>query len=191
MKRKILTLTGVAAAAAVLSTSAFADTASSTAAHVYVDVSPNVSSGVLTGNLALDSVQNGTNPTAHVGFTLDANQEQLWLAVQTTDLYKGDDPTSTYLLPVNQPLGATIQPVKGNPTTGASNVGVYGATAVPYDGFNAYMTNYIEFESGQNGDFSQAVYVDVGWINDNPEQPTGEYSGYVVLYSALSAPASP
>ena len=48
-KRKILTISGTAVAAAILSSSAFADLQNSIAAHVYVNVQPNVSVGVLTG----------------------------------------------------------------------------------------------------------------------------------------------
>lgn len=189
MKRNVLTLSGATIAAALLSSSALADTANSVAAHVYVNVDPNVSVGVLTSNLQLPTVQVGTT-TANVGFHVDANQENVWLGVTTTDLYKGDDPTNTSVNPlgVDLPMGATITPVNASPTQGASNVAVYNTSPTTYNGFNAYQTNYINFESSQNGDFSQDVQVTVGWDQNDPEQPQGEYSGYVVLYTALQAP---
>ncbi|HKJ22841.1 MAG TPA: hypothetical protein VKA13_07105 [Gammaproteobacteria bacterium] len=189
MKRNILTLSGAGIAAAILSSSAFADLAGSTAAHVYVNVDPNVSVGVLTSNLQLPTVQVGTT-TANVGFRVDANQENVWLGILTTDLYKGDDPTNSDVNPlgVDLPMGATITPDNATPTQGATNVAVYNTTPTTYNGFNAYQTNYVNFESSQNGHFSQDIHVAVGWDQNDPEQPQGEYSGYVVLYTALQAP---
>ena len=41
------------------------------------------------------------------------------------------------------------------------------------------MTESLRFESSQNNHFSQDVFVTVTWIQIDPEQPTGEYSGRV------------
>ena len=91
---------------------------------------------------------------------------------------------------VDTTIGATITPTNAQPTQGASNVATYGAVG-SYNGFDSYATNFINFESSQNADFSQDVSVHVGWLQSDPEQPQGEYSGYVVLYTALQAPAAP
>ncbi len=154
--------------------------------HVYVTVAPMVSVGVLGSNVQLPDISVGRF-TADVGFRVDANVEDLALGVATTVLYKAGDPTNLEVPPlkVDQAIGATITADHANPLRGASNIAQYDSAAVDYNGFVAFRTNDIAFESSQNGRFSQDVNVHVGWQQTNPEQPQGEYSGYVVLYAAL------
>ena len=185
-RNQILTLNGAVIAAFVLNTGALADTSGSSAAHVYVTVAPNVSVGVLDSNLQLPDVQVG-GITADVSFRVDSNEEAVTLGVATTALYKGGDPTNAAVAPLNvdQTIGATITAAHANPTQGASHVAQYNPTAIDFNGFIGFQTNDIPFESSQYRRFSQDVNVHVGWQQMNPEQPQGQYSGYVVLYTAL------
>ncbi len=189
----ILSCAGLAVA--VLSSNAFADSANEAMAHVFVNVDPNISVQTLTGNVGLGTVQLGSFGGSAT-FQVDANEESVMLGVATTDLYKGDDPNNTDVkpLPVDLSLGATISPDSANPIQGGSNVAQYdtGGTTIstPYGDMNGYRTNDITFESSQNGHFSQNVNVDVGWQQPDPEQPKGEYSGYIVLYTALVGASS-
>lgn len=195
MKRKILTISGAAIAAAVLSTSAYATDAQK---HVYVTVAPSITvsaTGTSTsssGNpMNVDLGSQGGTFNQILDFRVDANVESLSLGVTTTNLYKGDDPTNADVAPlaVDTDHGVTITADNATPMAGASNSTTYsGADNSVTDGngnaFPGQVSNNINFESSQNGDFSQAVHVDVGWVVP-PEQPQGEYSGYVVLHTAL------
>jgi len=187
-RNSILSCAGFAVA--ILSSNAFADTANEAMAHVFVNVDPNISVQALTGNVGLGTVQLGSFGGSAT-FQVDANEESVMLGVATTDLYKGDDPTNQEVnpLPVDLERGATISPDNANPLGGASNVAQYDTSgtivSTPYGDMNGYRTNDIQFESSQNGHFSQNVNVDVGWQQPDPEQPKGEYSGYIVLYTAL------
>lgn len=186
MKRSILTLCAAAMAALLVSGKSDAAQTADATEHVYVTVAPIVSVSVLGSDVHIPDITVGEF-TADVGFRVDANVESLSLGVATTALYKAGDPTSLAVPPlkVDQTIGATITAEHANPLRGASNVAQYGATAINYNGFAAFRTNDIPFESSQNGRFSQDVNVHVGWQQTNPEQPQGEYSGYVVLYAAL------
>ncbi len=185
MKRNRLTLGGVGIAATVLTSGALADTFSSSQAHVYVTINSNVSVAILDANKQLSPIQVGTT-TADVGFRVQANQQTLTLGVGATDLYKGGDPTNTEVTPlkVDESLGATISPTNANPTDGASNVARF-VSDITVNGMHGRRTNDISFESSQNGRFGQDVHVHLGWRQTDPVQPLGEYSGYVVLYTAL------
>jgi hypothetical protein len=189
MKKSVLfTCAGVLTAG--LSSSAFADPAGSAMSHVFVNVDPNIAVMARTGNVDLGTVQLGKFAGNSI-FRVDANEEAVMLGVATTDLYKGDDPTNTDVkpLPVDLSQGALIEPTNANPLGGASNVAQYDSAgtsiSTPFGDMNGYRTNDITFESSQNGHFSQDVSVTVGWQQPDPEQPKGEYSGYVVLYTAL------
>jgi hypothetical protein len=189
MKHNFSTLGCLGLVTAALSSSAFADRANEAMAHVYVDVDPNVSVMALTGNLGMGSVQTGQFG-GNVVFRVDANEEAVLLGVATTHLYKGDDPTNTDVkpLPVDSSVGALIEPGNANPKRGASAMAQYTSEVsveTPYGTMQGLRTNDIEFESSQNGHFSQDVSVSVGWMQPDPEQTKGEYSGYVVLYTAL------
>lgn len=196
-KTYVFGFSGVAAAA-ILSSSALADTAAQAMAHVYVNVDPNVSVQALSANLGLNngsSVQTGAFGGT-VDFMVDANQEAVLLGVAATDLYKGDNPNdeSVLPLPVDTTVGALIAPDAANPIQGGSNLARFGDTSfqlpTQYGDMNAYRTNDIQFESSQNGTFSQHVAVTVGWQQPDPQKPVGEYSGYVVLYTALVGAAA-
>ena len=185
MKKSVLSIT---VASLLMAGNAMADEASSAMAHVAITVSPNIAAGVL-GATIDQSVQMGPF-SAEIMFRVDANEEAVSLGVASSHLYKGDDPTLGEVAPlaVDQSGGVTIQPTHANPFSNGSNHASYSDPVVistPKGDMDGFQSNSIAFESAQNGHFSQDVTVTTGWIQDDPEKPQGEYSGYVVLYTAL------
>ena len=164
-----------------------ADLESDAYAHVYVDVVSNIAVRANTSLVDAGDVQTGAF-TATIEFRVDANHEDVDLACYASDLWKGDDPNGTEVTPIPLLFGAgcLIDPINANPTAGASPVAAFdeSKTSTIY-GFPAYGTNAINFESSQNGHFSQEVYVTVAWNQDDPEKPKGEYSGVVALYGMI------
>ena len=164
---------------------AFADTTGVAWGHVYVNVVSNIAVSVVTANVDLGSVQMGTFP-GELTFRIDANAEAVNIAVATTNLYKGDDPTNPTVSPilVDLPSGVLIEPTNANPFNGGTNVAQY-TTPYNYDGFLGMQTEFIAFESSQPGFFSQNVFVTSAWTQDDPEKPQGQYSGWVCLFASI------
>ncbi len=186
MKRTVL---AVGMSAALFSGFALADTSGEAAAHVYVDIVENITVGVLTGNVDMGDVQTG-DIMGSLGFRVDANVETLTLSAVATKLYKGDDPSDPDVSPigldVTQPLSYLVP--DGNPVQGGSNqVSCVGGAIVPTanGAMDAYECASVEFESSQDGHFSQNVGVELHWLQDDPELTTGEYSGWVFFTAAI------
>ncbi len=166
---------------------ASADLESMATAHVYVDVVSNIAVRVNNSIVDAGDVQTGVF-NATIEFRVDANHEDIDLACYASDLWKGDDPTNDEVAPI--PLyfqaGCLIDPINANPTGAASPVASFDSgTTTDVNGFPSYGTNSINFESSQNGHFSQEVYVTVAWNQDDPEKPKGEYSGVVKLLGMI------
>jgi hypothetical protein len=178
-------ITLVAVALFALAGMAMADTQGHAVAHVYVNVNPNISVGVLTPNVDLATIQTG-QIHGYLTFRCDANVEQAAFCAGVTMLYKGDDPTDPQVapIPVDRAAGVVIAPTDANPLQGGVNVAPY---AEPYnlDGFEGWMTEYIVFESSQPGYFSQDIYVNPTWVQADPEKPQGEYSGFVAFWAYI------
>lgn len=165
--------------------SALADTEGMATAHVYVNVNPNVAVGVITPNVDLFTVQTGIF-CGQIIYRIDANSEQVCLAVGPTYLYKGNDPTDPTVAPILLALdeGVVIEPTDANPLNGDPNVADYMFEFI-FNGFVGVQTEFICFESSQPGYFSQDVYVTVCWDQDDPEKPQGQYSGFVTLWATI------
>jgi hypothetical protein len=169
----------------LLAGSAFADSTGVATGHVYVNVVSNIAVSVITPNVALGSIQMGLFP-GEVTFRIDANQEAVGLSVAATQLYKGDDPTNPTVapIPLASALGALIEPTNASPFNGGTNTAIF-TTPYDYNGFLGFQSDFIWFESSQPGYFSQPVFVTVAWNQDDPEKPTGQYSGFVTLLATL------
>ena len=170
----------------VLAYSASADLDGNATAHVWIDVVPNVAVGVLSSSVDAGQVQTG-DFSSTILFRIDANMEDVNLTPYASNLYKGDDPTNDEVKPilVNVSDGILIEPTNANPTNGSSNIaGLVGPADI--NGFPGFEFAPINFESSQNGHFSQDVAITVTWTQDDPEKPQGEYSGYVQLYCMLT-----
>ena len=161
------------------------DTEGDATATVFVVVDPNVAVTAGTPIVDAGTVQMGQF-CATIRFRVDANLQQVSLSVEASDLWKGDDPLGTEVLPIPLDLsaGAVIAPTNAMPLAGGSTTASYtGDTQI--GNFPAKSTELIAFESSQNNHFSQDVFVTVCWNQDDPEKPTGEYSGKVKLNCIL------
>ncbi|MBL7218523.1 MAG: hypothetical protein ISS69_00275 [Phycisphaerae bacterium] len=169
------------------------DTEGSASAHVFVKVDPNVGVQASTAIVNAGTVQTG-DFTATIDFRVDANLQVVTLYAAASPLFKGDDPLGTEVqpIPLNVTAGIEIDPDNANPLGGGSQVAAFliGGATEDIDGFPGVPTEQITFESSQNNHFSQNVRLTVTWNQDDPEKPTGEYSGKVKL-TALLLPASP
>ena len=173
-----------------------ADLSGCATATVYAIVDPNCTVGVNTAVVQANggnAVQTG-DFCATISFRIDANLQSLYLYAAASPLFKGDDPTNDEVAPIPLDLsaGVVIAPTNANPMAGGSNVASF-TEATMIDAFPAMQTEMICFESSQNNHFSQDVLVTVCWTQDDPEKPTGEYSGKVKLCCVLmpEAPTAP
>lgn len=165
---------------------AFADLQSDATAHVWVDVVANVAVSVLDAQVGIGDIQTGEF-SADITFRVDANMEDVNLYPVVTALYKGDDPLNTDVdpIPVDLNYGPVIAPTNANPTDGADNI-ADNPVGVLVGDFAGFQWDPINFESSQNGHFSQDVEVTAYWIQSDPEKPQGEYSGFVQLFCVLT-----
>jgi len=160
--------------------SAFADPSGEDMLHVVCHIDPNIA--VDAGeDVRIAALQTG-DVAGDLPFRVDANTQWITVTVYASDLYKGNDPFSTYVIPVNVSAGTSISVVGGNPvpyfTPLTSAVDVYA-------GFMGYMSDPVDIENGDNGHFSQDLSVRVTWTNDDDEMPVGDYSGWVKLLGAV------
>jgi hypothetical protein len=163
----------------------FADTAASSTVNVSVQVNPNVSLRPLFLNVNAGTVQTGP-VTAFCQFEVDANSEQVSFQVNASNLYKGDDPTTSIFIPLNLSAPVLVQPVNGNAILPHSNYLCYAeGVGLSVGGFYTFSTEIVGFESSQPGVFSQEVDVTVTWLQGNAELPQGQYSGVVQLVATL------
>ena len=185
MKAKLLViLTALAMTCGI----ALADTEGSAGAHIFVDVTETVAVSVPTLNIDLGSIQATQKLQATIGFRLDCNLQTIDLQVLVTNLYKGDDGTSSNFIPVlpaiDDVLGhdVFVKPAAGNETfAGGGDNWLQYTGAGTYMGLAALTTNRSSFESGQPT-FSQDVAVTCAWKEPlNTELLPGEYSGWVVM----------
>ena len=156
-------------------------------AHVFVNVVSNIAVGVVTSNVDLGQIQIGRFP-GEVVFRVDANVEQVELSVEASNLYKGDVPTSPYVIPVSTGAatdGALVQCELGNAVAGHGNLLAWLTGVVMINGFEGVASETWTFESGQDGHFSQDVTVSLEYDQADPELPQGEYSGWVKLVATV------
>ena len=173
--------------------------AGSAETEVFTDVTAGILITGDTDRLDLGTDFAGTGiVTGVIPFEVHANVQEVTFYVLATALYKGDDPTSEYGIPVSGD-GCDVDPEEGNATDGdnhllwdpaapmtANNTANDGTViiggGVNYgNGFLAVYSEQKEFESGQNNRFSQGVDVTVEWTNAEEELPVGMYSGFVKL----------
>lgn len=180
------------AGAAYLSAPALADETNSAAAHVIVNVVPNVAVTANTPQVVVNSIQSAEFNVA-VQFQVQANTQVLDLSVQASNLFKHDDTTSPYVIPLKsgtETVSATI--ASGSPLGGANNkLSFTGPAASPISvighSYPAMTTATKRYGSGQGEFWNQAVDVTVAYDQSSQTLPTGEYSGAIQL-TALVVP---
>jgi hypothetical protein len=198
--KRILMLAVAAAMVGGLSASpALADEQAHGEQHVYVIVESNITIGGLSpeygGGANNGGYPNDEIPQVDLGrvqtgmfcgwirWRVDANTEAIRFCFAASDLYKGDDPFNSAVppIPLYMDYGVEFDAEYGNPALGQSAVRPFRGQTTIGD-FPAYQTDYITIESSQNGHFSQYLTTHVCWYQDDPEKPTGQYSGAVGLW---------
>jgi hypothetical protein len=165
---------------------ASADPADDATAHVYVDVDPNIAVAPAAVSVDLGGVQVGPFG-GDIRFRVDANTQQCKFYAVVSHLYKGDDCTNTTVPPifVSVPEGVIMDAENANPTGGHPDVAVYIGPLKQGTCFDGYRTEEVTFESSQNNHFSQYFSLRPTWLQDDPEKPMGEYSGFVSLWASV------
>jgi hypothetical protein len=192
------TLTILAIAGLLLGSAglAYADLEDNATCHVYVDVNANIGVMPIDPHFDLGGIQTGIF-SGIIPFRVDANTEQVMLSAAATHLYKGDDPDSLWVDPIElymgfdefeNPAGIDIIPEHGSPI-GDHSVRCAYTQGYALDGFIGMQTESVIFESAQNNHFSQTVDLVVTWDQVDPEKPMGEYSGFVALFAWIVLPS--
>jgi hypothetical protein len=182
-------------AAGFTATPALADTEAHGEQHVYVIVESNITIGGLSDNnddypgngSAVEDVFLGRFQTGlicgWIRWRVDANTEAIRFCLGASDLWKGDDPNNPSVepIPLYKENGVEFDIEFGNPALGQDAFVDFVSQSTLGD-FPIWQTEYVTFESSQNGHFSQFVMTNVCWEQDDPEKPTGQYSGVVALW---------
>jgi hypothetical protein len=172
---------------------AFADCEADANAEVFVEVEANIAIVPVISAVDMYGVQTGTIEGC-VEFRVDANTQTCQFFACATELYKGDiyseDP-DVPPIPLLESAGIDFSAPEADPTGGEDGNEPYTACGAcdEINGWPAWCTDWIEFESAQNNHFSQSMTICVTWIQDDDEKPMGEYSGYVALYGMIVLPA--
>ncbi|MBA3016512.1 MAG: hypothetical protein KKD63_04800 [Proteobacteria bacterium] len=179
--KKVLFCAALSALVMLTAQNSFADTSNSATAHVYMNVVANIAVQPGTPNVDAGSVQMG-DFDATFDFRIDANTEGVAMNLAASPLFKGDDPRGTAVapIPLNLSAGVDVSCDNANPMRGIDgNASYVGDTTI--GAFPARQAEDLQFESSQNGHFSQTCRTTVTWTQDDPEKPMGEYSGKVKL----------
>ena len=183
-------------AAGLVASPALADTEGHGEQHVYVIVDSNITIGGLVSDPYGNSESNGNNIAmvdlgrvqtglicGAIRWRVDANTEAVRFCLAASDLWKGDDPIGATVppIPVYTENGVEFDIEYGNPVFGQDGTVLFNGQTTIGD-FPAMSTEYVTFESSQNGHFSQYVITRLCWYQDDPEKPTGQYSGVVALW---------
>jgi len=160
-------------------------------ATVYANIVPNISVSGPTVAVNLAGTGNGfaagQEIPGNIQFTVHANSQEVDMQVVATDLYKGDDPTSTFRIPISS-TGAQITCAAGSQLHGGSGLLPWQTTPPPGmipASWTGAVSQIGTFTAGTNGTFSQAVTVGLSWKTSDFELPQGEYSGFVKLIAMV------
>jgi hypothetical protein len=186
MRRTLFAATFVVAALA-LAGLAWADPSDVASTHVFVNVVPNISISPSAATVDLGTIQTGAFGTG-ITFRVDANTEAVRFMAGVSRLYKGNDPAGTEVTPIDvSGGGVTMTAESANPIGGRSNIAMFmgDLTDILGTGFMGRQTEWVTFESSQNGHFSQSITLTPTWSQPDPEKPLGEYSGVVALWAMV------
>ena len=160
--------------------SAMADETNEDMLRVVVEILPNIAVEA-GGDIRLAALQTG-DVSGDLPFRIDANTQWILLTVQASNLYKGNDPNSSYIIGLDATVPAEISVVGGNPVPYPAE---FMEPVDVFSGFNGFATEEIAIENGDNGHFSQDLSIALSWLNEDPELPMGDYSGWVKLIGAV------
>ncbi|RPH61130.1 MAG: hypothetical protein EHM89_07745 [Acidobacteria bacterium] len=154
--------------------------------HVFVFVEPSISIYPTEPRMDLGSIQTGII-SGQIPFRVESNGQTVLFSAASTPLFKGGVVANPSVppIPIRIGSGIRIDAEQANPVGGANHVTQYNTAEGDVGGLPGLTTQSVEFESGQNGRFSQGVTLGVTWDQNDPEKPTGEYSGLVVLWAMV------
>lgn len=160
---------------------------SSATSHVWLTVNPTIGVQAITGSVNLGTLKTG-EIYAPVTFRIDANTQFVNMSAIVTNLYKGDDGSSQYSIPVVTSKAVEVTPDMGHATNPHADELAYvshGQVSTPNGSFMGHTTEVVTFESSENGHYSMNVDLTPTWNNSDQELPRGEYSGFVTLFSSV------
>ena len=150
--------------------------------HVEVNILPTVRVTYLGGDIFLGDANALEQICATLEFEVHANGQDIAMMCGASYLWKDDEPSSEFYIPVDQSTEAVITASYGEFHSGLPilmdpfDMGVFGSVDI-------YHTEYFEFGSGDPGTWSYNVTVYICWQGDDAELFQGDYSGGVVLWS--------
>jgi len=161
---------------------AYAETSGSALASVLVTVNPNIAVKTNTAIVDAGTVQTG-DFAATLSFRIDANVEAVKMFVEGSSLYKGDDPVNVTVDPIaiklSKPVGIT--PQFGHRMGGLADEANWDGAGALIGAYPTTKTETVQFESSQNGHYSQDVLFKITYNQPDPEKPMGQYSGKIRL----------
>lgn len=183
VSRSVMVLGLAVALLGFMVSGALADETASATKKVQVRVLPNIGVGASSPEPA--QIQTGRF-TITVPFHISANSQFVKIEISASHLFKAHDPASTappIMLDTSRP--AAVVPAAGNENGGAGDNRLAWVEQTTISDFPGWKTEVGTFESSQPGFFNQDVMVTVTWNQANPDQPVGDYSGYVRLTAML------
>ncbi len=160
-----------------IATTSSADQHATATKRIVARVMPNVSVSAASPNVP--EIQTGRFLVL-VPFRIDANKQNVQIQICATNLYKADDPSSEFMIPVDDGRQVSVVPANGI-EVGDGNNHLPLSRMCSIGDFKGFETVKGEFESSQRGHFSQDVLVDVTYKQGDPELPIGDYSGFVQM----------
>ena len=163
-----------------VSPAVFADTEGDATATATVEIVPNITVGPTPNGADMGQIQTGEF-SGTFGFQVDSNVQYVDIQISATNLYKGGESTSEEQIPV-----ADTVPVEVDPTCAVPQLLAYDGTTVVINDLDGKVTAFGTFESGQDSHFSCGVDAVVTWDQIDPEQPEGDYMGFVKIYAMIT-----
>jgi hypothetical protein len=181
-------------------TPASAGTQSAALAQLQMTVAPNIAVSSTTSTLNFGSIQTG-GFYFPLAWNVQANVEQVYLMLEASNLYKGDDASltdTTKIIGLDSGRPADVVPANGNAVmqgstahrnvlawTGGPGAGIPGNPAT----FPTVKSEVWAFESSQLSDFSQIVNTNIYYKGPILQQAQGVYSGRVRFTAFITPPA--
>jgi hypothetical protein len=162
-------------------------------AVVSVVIEPTVEVTVETAQVDLGQFKATDLICATMMFRVHANSHVIKMSGGASSLYKDDNPTSPFQIPVDQTVEASINADYGTWTErqgGFPTLTTLRDTG-PYGTLTIYHTSEFEFGSGDPGTWSYPVTVDICWRADDAQLFQGRYSGAVVLWVVADSESDP
>jgi len=191
MKKMLALIIGLVMLAMV--PQAYADNSSSAIAGVQVTVLPNIAINSLSPFVALNAIQKGPF-SAQFLWNVQANVQKVYFMLEASNLFKGDDPSASYVIALDNTKPVDLIAANANASPQAhGNILAWDGIGTPIPGnpipYPTAKTETAAWESSIAGDFSQNVTTTVYYKGPALELPQGDYSGKVRLTTFVVPPA--